>query len=46
MEPDWQEVEEAVRRAEAYGTVGVALEGPEGRRWLIAAIAASRPRAW
>jgi beta-lactamase class A len=33
MEPDWHEVEEAVRRAEAYGTVGVALEGPGGRRW-------------
>ena len=33
MEPDWSEVAQAVRRAEAFGTVGVALEGPDGQRW-------------
>jgi beta-lactamase class A len=33
MEPDWSEVVEVVGRAEAFGTVGVALEGPGGRRW-------------
>ena len=33
MEPDWSEVVQAVGRAEAFGTVGVALEGPGGRRW-------------
>lgn len=33
MEPDWSEVGQAVGRAEAFGTVGVALEGPGGRRW-------------
>jgi beta-lactamase class A len=30
---DWSEVEEAVVHAEAFGTVGVALEGPAGQRW-------------
>ena len=33
MEPDWHEVAEAVGRAEAFGTVGVTIEGPDGRRW-------------
>jgi beta-lactamase class A len=33
MEPDWHEVSEAVRRAEAFGVVGATIEGPDGRRW-------------
>ena len=33
MEPDWSDVAQAVRGAEAFGTVGVALEGPDGQRW-------------
>jgi beta-lactamase class A len=33
MERDWHEVAEAVGRAEAFGTVGVSIEGPDGRRW-------------
>jgi beta-lactamase class A len=33
MERDWHEVEDAVSRAEAFGTVGVGIEGPDGRRW-------------
>jgi hypothetical protein len=33
MERDWHEVVEAVGRAEAFGTVGVTIEGPDGRRW-------------
>ena len=33
MGADWSEVAQAVRRAEAFGTVGVALEGPDGQRW-------------
>jgi beta-lactamase class A len=33
MERDWHEVVEAVGRGEAFGTVGVTIEGPDGRRW-------------
>jgi beta-lactamase class A len=33
MEPDWNGVAEAVSRAEAFGAVGVSIEGPDGRRW-------------
>jgi beta-lactamase class A len=33
MGADWSDVAQAVRRAEAFGTVGVALEGPDGQRW-------------
>jgi beta-lactamase class A len=33
MEPVWHEVAEAVGRAEAFGTVGVTIEGPDGRCW-------------
>src|SRR5262245_14411526 len=33
MEPVWHEVAEAVGRAEPFGTVGVTIEGPDGRRW-------------
>src|SRR5262245_41008003 len=39
MEPDWDGVADgvsggdAVSRAEAFGTVGVSIEGPDGRRW-------------
>jgi beta-lactamase class A len=31
--PDWSEVAQAVARAEAFGTVGVALVGPGGHEW-------------
>jgi len=33
VEPDWDQVTEAVGRAETFGTVGVTIEGPDGRRW-------------
>jgi beta-lactamase class A len=33
MRPDWSELERAVERAEAFGTVGATIEGPGGHRW-------------